>query len=87
MVVAWWPFQQALLLIGGYGSPLKCPQQLAQYDVGEGFIVLSHTNFHQLHSLGTGELKSVVTCAVCVCLRNVCVRVVDCCKDEGQLRW
>ena len=63
---------QALLVFGGHGSPPKNPQPLAQYDA-------SCTNEHHLHNLGTGELRSVMTCAVCVCvcLQDVCVWVVD----------
>ena len=28
----------------------------------------ARTNEHHLHNLGTGELRSVMTCAVCVCV-------------------
>ena len=71
---------QALLVVGGCGSPPKNPQPLAQYDDGEGLPAgLARTNEHHLHNLGTGELRSVMTCAVCVCvcLQDVCVWVVD----------
>ena len=71
---------QALLVVGGVGSLTKNPQPLAQYDDGEGLLTgLARTNEHHLHSLGTGELRSVMTCAVwvCVCLQDVCVWVVD----------
>ena len=67
---------QALLVVGGLGSQPKSSQPSAQYD-GEGFTPeLTLTNEHHLHNLGTGELGSVMTCAVCVCvcLQDVCVR-------------
>ena len=64
---------QALLVVGGYGSPPKNPQPLAQYDGG-------CNNEHHLHNLGTGELRSVMTCAVCVC---VCVCVLAGCLCVG----
>ena len=68
---------QALLVFAGIGFPPKNPQPLAQYN-GEGLPAgLTHTNEHHLHNLGTGELRSVMTCAVCVCLQNVCVWVID----------
>ena len=52
---------QGLLVVGGYGSPQKNSQPLAQCDE-----VL--TTEHHLHNLGTGELRSAMTCAVCVCV-------------------
>ena len=59
--------QQTLLVVGGTGSPPKNPQPLAQYD-GKGLIGgLVRTNEHHMYTLGTGELRSVMTCAVCVC--------------------
>ena len=71
---------QALLVVGGCGSPPKNPQPLAQYD-------RMKTNEHHLNYLGTGEPRSVITHAVCVyvcvcicvcvCLQDVCVWVVD----------
>ena len=59
---------QALLVVGGKGSLRKKSQLLAQYDK-EGFIAgFARTNEHHLHKLGTGELRSVKTCALCVCV-------------------
>ena len=43
---------QALLHIGGYGSPLKWAQHMAQCDIGQGLIArLLRTNNHHLHNL------------------------------------
>ena len=49
---------QDLLVVGGFGSSPKNPQPLAQYDEG------GRTNEHHIHKLGTGELKSAMTCLV-----------------------
>ena len=60
---------QALLVVGGVGFPPQSPQPLAQYDDGEGLPAgLARTNEHHLHNLGTGKLRSVMTCAACVCV-------------------
>ena len=75
---------QTLLVVGGVGTPPKNRQPLAQYD-GEGFrgeVVL--TNEHHLHTPGTGELSSVMTCAVGVCRMFVNGSLL---KDGGSLRW
>ena len=52
---------QDLLVVGGFGSSPKNPQPLAQYDEG------GRTNEHHIHKLGTGELRSAMTCVVHVC--------------------
>ena len=75
---------QTLLVVGGYGIPPKNRQPLAQYD-GEGFLGgVVRTNEHHLHTLGTGELSSVMTCAV-----GACRMIVDgsLLKEKGSLRW
>ena len=68
---------QVLLVVGGVGIPPKNPQPLAQYEDMSFFEGDSYcyTNEHHLHSLGTGELTSVMTCAV------------GACKEGGSLRW
>ena len=73
---------QTLLVIGGYGSPPKNRQPSAQYDQLYGELVCS--NEHHLHRLGTGELRSVMTCAVCACRMFVGGSLL---KDGGSLRW
>ena len=66
---------QALLVVGGCGSSPKNPQPLAQYD-GERLIAgFARTNEHHLHNLGAGKLRSVMTCAVCVCVLAGCLCV------------
>ena len=71
---------QSLLVVGGSGYLHKNPQPLAQYD-GKGLIAgFARTNEHHLHNLGTGELRSVMTCAVCVCM---CVCVLAGCLCLG----
>ena len=79
---------QALLIIGWYESPLKWPQQLSQYDDEGGLIaILPHINNDQhLRNIGTGEPRSAITWSLCVCLQDVCVRVVNCWKDGRWLR-
>ena len=75
--------QQALLVVGGTGSSPVNPQPLAQYD-GEGLPAgFARTNEHHLHNLGTGELRSVMTFAVCVCV-CVCVCVLARCLCMGD---
>ena len=67
---------QALLVVGGIGSPPKNPQPSVQYDDGEGLPAgWARTNEHHLHNLGTGKLRSVMTCAVCVCVLGGCLCV------------
>ena len=66
-------FHQTLLVVGGIVSPPKNPQPFAQYNNVRLPVQFARSNEHHLHSLGTGELRLVMTCAVCVC---ACWRVV-----------
>ena len=75
---------QTLLVVGGYGIPPKNLQPFAQYDGKELKEGVVRTNEHHLHTIGTGELRSVLTCAVGVCRMLVGGSLL---KDEGALRW
>ena len=77
---------QALLVVGGCGSPPKNPQPLAQYDREGLFAKFARTNEHHLHNLGTGELRLMMTFAVCVCVFVfVCVLARCLCVGGGMI--
>ena len=63
-----------LFVIGGFGNRPINPQPSAQYSEGE-FV---YTNEHHFYAIGTGELRSVMTCAVGGCRMFVCVCVCVC---------
>ena len=75
---------QALLVVGGYGSPSKSHQPLAQYDEEDPTEGVDLTNEHHLHRLGTGELRSMMICVVCAWRISVLGSLL---KDGGSLMW